>query len=185
MSHKDLCAVGLFAFGSKQGLSIALEWHEHLGLEDLDEWVELSGRWEWVRTVRNSHSPEPCAMEMCVEVQPFMGSPGDTQGWAPIRNSQMLREASGLQGYWRFAGLWGEQRGASSSPQGAQSSVWPPGWSWPGREHRCPGRKEATPTGLVWWDWYSGWGGKEGGHPAGSGSHWGRWNRVVILRFAF
>ena len=29
-----------------------------------------------------------------------------------------------------FTGLWGKQRGASNSPQGAQSSVWAPGWSW-------------------------------------------------------
>ena len=37
VSHKDLCAVGLFALGSEQGLSIALEGYEHLGLEDLAE----------------------------------------------------------------------------------------------------------------------------------------------------
>ena len=52
--------------------------------------------------MRNSHSPDPRAMEVCVEVQPFMVEPWGYTGLGP---HQELTDAGGCQ--WPSGGLLG------------------------------------------------------------------------------
>ena len=52
--------------------------------------------------MRHSHSPDPWAMEVCVEVQPFMVEPWDYTGLGP---HQELTDAEGSQ--WPSGGLLG------------------------------------------------------------------------------
>lgn len=97
-------------------------------------------------TVRHSTQPRPLGHGgVCGGTTIHGGALGLHRAQAPIRNSQMLREASGLQG---VTGLWGS-KGCVRSPQRAQdSSLATGGGAGLGGNKRCPGREQATPHVL-------------------------------------